>query len=85
MSGYTKCPCDGYEPGRDGICVDPECGHDAHQHNAAVGDHEACLAQEGDEPGSYLPFEDDQAECFEACCDKASTASGSSSAGGGRG
>ncbi len=71
MSGYVKCPCDGYEPGPTGLCVDPECGHDAHQHNYAVGAGEACLAQEGDEAGSYLPFEDDQAECFAECCDRA--------------
>jgi hypothetical protein len=58
VSGYIKCACDCYEPGPDGICLDPECGHDAHQHNIEVGDHEACLAQEGDEPGCYLPFED---------------------------
>lgn len=57
-SGYIRCPCDGYEPGPDGICFDPECGHDGHQHNIEVGDHEACLAQEGDPPGSCLPFED---------------------------
>lgn len=54
-SGYVRCPCDCYEPLPDGICRD--CGHDADQHNADVGPHEACLAQEGDPPGSYLPFE----------------------------
>lgn len=58
MSGYIKCACDCYEPGPDGICLDPECGHDDYQHNAEVGPHEACLAQEGDDPGCYLPFED---------------------------
>lgn len=57
IGGYTKCPCDSYEPGSDGICVDPECGHDAHQHVSDVGPHEACYAQEGDEPGCYLPSE----------------------------
>ncbi|MFF0378634.1 hypothetical protein [Actinoplanes missouriensis] len=56
--GYIKCSCDRYEPGTDGICLDRECGHDAHQHVADVGPHEQCLAQEGDEAGCYLPFED---------------------------
>lgn len=58
MSGYIKCPCDRYEPGPDGLCVDRECGHDGHQHNVEVGPAEACLAQEGDDWGCYLPFED---------------------------
>jgi hypothetical protein len=58
VSGYIKCPCDAYEPLPDGICADPDCGHDAYQHNAEVGPNEACLAQEGDESGCYLPFED---------------------------
>jgi len=56
VSGYIKCPCDQYEPGADGICLDSECGHDAHQHIDDVG--EACYAQEGDPSGCYLPFED---------------------------
>lgn len=68
MPGYIKCPCDRYEPGTNGLCTDPECKHDAHQHNASVGDHEACLAQEGDTDGCYLPGEPDQAECFKSCC-----------------
>lgn len=57
MNGYIKCPCDRYEPGPDGICLDAECGHDAHQHNAENADFDACLTQEGDDPGCYLPFE----------------------------
>lgn len=56
-SGYITCPCESYEPGPDGLCTDPECGHDGHQHCVEVGDHESCMAQEGDEPGCYLPFE----------------------------
>lgn len=82
MSGYVTCPCEAYEPGTDGICVDPECGHDAHQHNFAIGPGEACLAQEGDEPGCYLPFEDDQAECFAECCDRTPVAAAPQLSGG---
>lgn len=85
MSGYITCPCESYEPGPDGICTDPECGHDAHQHNAAVGDHEACLAQEGDPAGYYLPFEGARAEFTDECCSRGSTATGSNPSGVDRG
>lgn len=77
-SGYITCPCDCYEPGPDGICLDPECGHDAHQHNAGVGPHESCLAQEGDDPGCYLPGEvaDVHPCAFDCCADPAAHAEG---------
>ena len=58
MNGYAKCTCDRYEPGSDGLCLDMECGHDGDQHVVDVGPNEACAAQEGDPPGSYLPFEE---------------------------
>jgi hypothetical protein len=51
ISGYTRCDCDWFVRATGDVCG--ECGHDRDQHNIGYGDES--LAQEGDEPGCYLP------------------------------